>query len=449
MKNHYDIIIVGAGAAGLFAASYATHLFQINQSSSGEDNHLPTIALLEKMPRGGRKINITGKGSCNLTNTRMWDEFSVHIHPNQSFLKNAFYNLSSSDLMDFFKNSGLDLVVERGQRVYPKSKRAMDVTDTLVDSILKGGFVDYITSTKVEDIDIVEGGGFIVKCSNSNLHQEDDYFKISTSNLLITTGGLSYPSTGSTGDGYRFAKKIGHSISTLFPSLTALVPVGYKNGKELSKIGKLLSGIGLKNVQISLNVSNNIVQEEFGELEFTSGGLEGALGFRVSRKAVAALINGQKVYVRIDLKPAISLEKLSLRIANEIKTNNSSKSDKASGTIILKRVLPKLLPARFIAPFSHYTQIRPDSFYTPNQIAHYLKNFTIEIVGYVGYERAVVTAGGVSLKEVSSKSMESKLIKGLFFAGEILDIDADTGGYNLQCAFSSAALAIKNILNKF
>ena len=431
MGRIYDIAIVGAGAAGLFAASYLTH------SLSGA-THKPSVIIIEKMPRPGRKLNITGKGRCNLTNARMWDEFSVHIHPNQSFLKSSFYNLSSSQTVDYFEKLGLPLTVERGQRVFPKSMRAMDVTDSLVNSIKRGGIVEFLTNSPVERINYSEQERrFSVQYLSSADSKPDT---ICAKRILLTTGGLSYPSTGSTGDGYTFAKELGHTITPLYPSLTALIPANYS--KIFNTSHKPLT---IKNVALSLKVDGNIVQEEFGDVDFTSGGLEGSLGFRVSRKGVIALSNNSKVQVVIDFKPSISLEKLSTRIS----TLASSSKELKGGEI--KRVLKQLLPNEIINPFLTFLSISKSQSInmlqlSTTELAGYLKNYTLNIVGNVGYERAVVTSGGVSLKEISSRTMESKLVAGLYFAGELLDIDADTGGYNLQCAFSSAALAIESIL---
>ncbi|MBR4801557.1 MAG: aminoacetone oxidase family FAD-binding enzyme, partial [Bacteroidales bacterium] len=302
----YDLAIVGGGAAGLMAAAWITEQYKNAESR-------PSVMLLEKMTRPGRKINITGKGRCNLTNARMWDEFSVHVHPNSQFLKNAFYGFSSSDVMDFFKGLGLDLVIERGQRVYPKSMRAMDVTDALVDCINDGGIVELRTDCPVLEINRKED--YEIICPDLSVHCRK---------LLLTTGGLSYPATGSSGDGYGFAKSLGHSIVQPRPSLTALVPEGYADGGGMSTFGRWLCGLSLKNVAISLEVSGSVVQEEFGDVDFTDGGIEGPLGFRVSRKAVEAMDNGQKVAVILDMKPALSENQLAQRIKREASSGNNT-----------------------------------------------------------------------------------------------------------------------------
>lgn len=424
-----DIIIIGGGAAGLMAAAGAAQTY----ASKGMPGK---VIVLEKMPRPGRKIMITGKGRCNFTNLKQWNEFSGHIHPKPNFLKPSFYNLTSEKMIDFLESHGLETVVERGDRAFPASHLASDVIDTLVKAakeagaeILCGKSVSKVTRNEDEP-------SFTVRC--------EDEASYSCSKLIICTGGLSYPKTGSTGDGYGWAEGMGHSIRPLFPSLTAIVPEGYKDGKghidrslPLSETGKSLCGNQLKNVGLSLIVDGNEAQNEFGDLDFTDGGIEGPIGFKVSRKCVNAIINGSKVTAVIDLKPAVDQEDLHVRIGtlwNEISKDkrNVNKLYKDRFRILLTKVLPmSLIPA--------FTRMNPNADH--KTLAKDLKNWKMGIAGYVGYERCVVTAGGVSLDEVTAKTLESKLVPGLYFAGEVLDLDADTGGYNLQTAFSTGYLA--------
>lgn len=437
-----DIIVIGAGASGLMAAA-------------GAAQNGASVVVLEKMPRPGRKIMITGKGRCNFTNLKAWNEFSTHIHPKPNFLKPSFYNLSSEKMLEFLESQGLECVVERGERAFPASHLASDVVDTLVraaeDSgarIFCGKEVSEIASSISADRNdddesyrLNEGKtSFNVKCSDGST------FKCRK--IIICTGALSYPKTGSTGDGYAWAKQFGHSIKTLFPSLTAIVPFRYKvtttsplnhinRSTPLSEIGKLLCGNELKNIQLSIIIDGNTAQEEFGDLQFTDGGIEGPVGFKVSRKCVNALINGSKVSAILDLKPAVDLEDLTVRISclwNEILKDkrNASKQYKDRYRILLTKVMPMSLIQGFM-------QMNPNTDH--KTLAKTLKNWKFDIEGYVGYERCVVTAGGVSCEEVAPKTMESKLTPGLYFAGELLDLDADTGGYNLQIAFSTGYLA--------
>ena len=421
-----EIIIVGGGAAGMMAAAGA----------AGKE-----VLVLEKMPRPGRKIMITGKGRCNFTNMKAWNEFSAHIHPKPNFLKPSFFNLNPERMLEFLERNGMESVVERGDRAFPASHLASDVVDALVRAaedagaeILCGKEVQKITSSGEEDT------SFSLTCSDGSTYE--------CRKLIICTGGLSYPKTGSTGDGYGWAEGLGHSIRPLFPSLTAIVPKGYKipgqiekghidRSTPLSELGKTLCGNQLKNVGLRLIIDGNEADSEFGDLDFTDGGLEGPIGFKISRKCVNAIINGSKVSVIMDMKPAVEPEELTTRINalwNEISKDrrNAQKLYKDRFRILLGKVLPmSLIPA--------FTRYNPNADH--KTLVKALKNWKFEIDGYVGYERCVVTAGGVSLEELTPKTLESRLVKGLYFAGEILDLDADTGGYNLQTAFSTGYLA--------
>ena len=424
-----DIIVIGAGASGLMAAA-------------GAAQNGASVVVLEKMPRPGRKIMITGKGRCNFTNLKAWNEFSAHIHPKPNFLKPAFYNLNSEKMIEFLESQGLECVVERGERAFPASHLASDVVDALVRAAEDSG-ARILCGKEVSEIASATETSFNVKCSDGSTFR--------CRKLIICTGGLSYPKTGSTGDGYRWAGQFGHSIKTLFPSLTAIVPFRYKvttvahknhidRSTPLSEIGKLLCGNELKNIQISIIIDGNTAQEEFGDMQFTDGGIEGPVGFKVSRKCVNALINGSKVGAVLDLKPAVDLEDLTVRISclwNEISKDkrNASKQYKDRYRILLTKVMPMSLIQGFM-------QMNPNTDH--KTLAKALKNWKFDIEGYVGYERCVVTAGGVSCEEVAPKTMESKLTPGLYFAGEVLDLDADTGGYNLQTAFSTGYLSGMN-----
>lgn len=431
METFADIIIIGGGAAGLMAAAGAGQTL-------AEKGTTGRILILEKMPRPGRKIMITGKGRCNFTNVKAWNEFSGHIHPKPNFLKPSFYNLTSEKMVAFLQEQGMEAVVERGDRAFPASHLASDVVDALVKAAREAG-AELACGAEVKEIS-PEGGKFRIRCADGTIYI--------CSKLIIATGGLSYPKTGSTGDGYAWARSLGHTVKPLFPSLTAIVPKGYKmlNDKEkghiersipLTEPGESLCGNQLKNVELSIYIDGNHAQSEFGDLDFTDGGIEGPIGFKVSRKCVNAIVNGSKVTASIDLKPAVDIEDLTVRIAtlwNEISKDkrNASKLYKDRFRILLTKVLPMSLIQAFTRSFpsaDHKT------------LPKCLKEWKMEIVGYVGYERCVVTAGGVSLDELTAKTLESRLTPGLYFAGEILDLDADTGGYNLQTAFSTGYLA--------
>jgi len=452
-----DIIIVGGGASGLMAAYYAAH-------SAVEAGSSLSVTVLEKMSRPARKIMITGKGRCNFTNLKDWNEFSSHIRSKANFIKSSFYTLPSSKVLDFFEEYGMKTVVERGDRAFPASYHASEVVDTLVRACHSVGVKIEIES-EVKTV-CGTGDGFQLTLSDGR--------SVLCRSLILATGGLSYPGTGSTGDGYRFASELGHSIVPTFPSLTALVPSCYKlapqtpseEGKfhihretPLSDTGEKLCGIQLKNVQLRLLVEGTEAGNEFGDLDFTDGGIEGPIGFQLSRKAVKSLVNGSKVALEMDLKPGIELSEVTQRVKQlwtEVDKDPRSARlhEKEKCRILLGKLLPwEMIPA-FHALHPNLMTLerrgRTDTKVWVNlsDIAKALKSTRFEIAGYVGYERAVVTAGGVSTDDLLQKSMESRVVPGLFFCGELIDVDSDTGGYNLQTAFCTGALAGLNAARK-
>ena len=385
-----SLAIVGGGPAGMMAAIRAAETL-------GDGSR---VVLFDKNDRLGRKIYLTGKGRCNLTNRRAWDDFATHIHPNQGFLKQAFRAFPNEALIRFFEEElGVPTVTLQGQRVYPASLVAGDVARALERKVLELG-VDVRRGTTVARLaDLSEFGA-----------------------VVIATGGKSYPVTGSTGDGYRFAEEAGHTVTPLFPSETALLPQPYDDG---------LPGLEMKNVGLQLFVDRVLVQSEQGDFNFTSDGLESGIAYHLSRRAVWALVNGQRVDIVLDLKPALSEQQLQARISRE-----SARLDAARHARLDRASLRSFMPAPLIAPF-----LRANPDLTAANLAGRLKNWKFPIIDYKGYDRAVVTAGGVSLKEISPKTMASRLRPGLYFCGEVLDLDGDTGGYNLQIAFSTGALA--------
>lgn len=427
-----DIIVIGGGASGLMAAYSAAKSF-IDRGSDA------SVTVLEKMPRAARKLMITGKGRCNFTNVKDWNEFSGHVCSGSALLRPAFFNLPPRDVVDFFESAGVRTVVERGDRAFPASYRASDIVDALVNACLGCGVrIEY--SCEVAGLDRADGGGFILSSTDGR--------RYSCRRLVIATGGLSYPSTGSTGSGYTWARGFGHSIVPTFPSLTALVPKGYKaySGRDthidrelpLSDVGRLLEGIQLRNVAVRLLIQGVEAGNGFGELFFTDGGIEGPVGFQLSRKAVKALVNGSRVALEMDLKSGIERGELAGRIAAlKADIGKDPRSRRLKEKEINRILLGKLIPWELIPGFRACNP----GLYDPASIADALKAWHFDIAGYVGYERAVVTAGGVPAAEVIPKSLESRICEGLFFCGEILDIDCDTGGYNLQSAFCTGALA--------
>lgn len=489
-----DIIIIGGGAAGLVAAIGAA-----NTLAEGEKGG--TVTVLEKMPKAGRKVMITGKGRCNFTNVKEWGDFSAHVRTDTNFVSPAWHTLTPEGVIKILKENGLPSVVERGDRAFPASHMAGDVVDTLLRACTLLG-VKVVTDCEVKTIDPTPRG-FSLDCVQTTRKQVripvSDPRKLrpgkpvptreeitiepveyNCSKLIVATGGLSYPGTGSTGDGYLWAEEMGHRVVPCFPALTALVPAGYKDetsslageikeafrgrtvyGRKkerkiaplpawypkfdkhiervtpMTDLGNLLAGNNLENIQLTLYVNGEPVQQEFGDVEFTDGGLEGPLGFMVSRKGVKALIDGQQVAVELDLKPAVELEKLSEDIHarwEEIIHDERSKGQRFQR--LFRILLGKLIPWDLTLPF-----LDTNSQVSVDTLAAALKSWRMPIAGFVGFERAVITAGGVSTAEVVAKTLESKKQPGLYFAGEVLDMDADTGGYNLQLAFSTGYLA--------
>lgn len=404
-----DIIIIGGGAAGLMAAYGAA-----------SSEAAPRVAVLEKMPRPGRKIMITGKGRCNFTNVKEWNEFQQHVYPKANFLRPSFYNLTPEKLISLLECNGMEAVVERGDRAFPSNHLSSTVVDTLVKMATEAGAKIFCNCNVTGVIEgNSEGWNYIVNCADGSSWR--------CRKLIITTGGLSYPRTGSTGDGYAWAEAFGHELTPRFPSLTALTPKNYRYTEWIS----------LKNIQMTSIIDGNEAQSEFGDIDFTDGGIEGPVGFKLSRKCVKALSNGSKVAVVIDLKPAVEIEELEKRVQKL--WDEISKDKRSEGKPYKTRfgvLLSKLLPMEVIPLFmSNWPDL------DHKRLAKALKNWKLDIVSHVGYERCVITAGGVSLDSVSPKTLESKTSKGLHLAGEVLDLDADTGGYNLHIAFSTGLLA--------
>ena len=413
------------------------------------------VTVLEKMPRPGRKIMITGKGRCNFTNVKDWNDFSTHIRSKSNFVKSAFYNLTSEGVVDFFESFGMKTVVERGDRAFPASYHASDVVDTLVNACHSVG-VKIEVEKEITAVDRT-ASGFSLSLADGT--------SCTCRVLIVATGGLSYPTTGSTGDGLRWAETLGHRIVPTFPSLTALVPKGYKETESkdlhidrstpLTPLGEKLCGIQLKNIQMTLLVEGTEADSEFGDIDFTDGGIEGPIGFQLSRKAVKSMVNGSKCSLVLDLKPGVSLTEVTERVKQlwtEVDRDPRSRRlrEKEKARILLGKLMPWDLIPGFVEMHPEIITLerrgRQDTKVWVNlvSIAKALKEWRFDLAGYVGYERAVVTAGGVSTDDLVAKTMESRVVPGLYFCGEVVDIDSDTGGYNLQTAFSTGALAGQN-----
>ncbi len=406
-----DILVVGAGASGLMAAGFA--------AKAGAK-----VLLLEKMERPARKLRITGKGRCNLTNTAEPAEFISHFGKNGRFLHKSIGAFFSKDLIAFFNTLGVATKTERGGRVFPQSDEAQEIVDALVTWAKNCG-VTIKSGSSVQGL-IVEDGRIV----GAKDAQGESY---RCSKLVLACGGASYPGTGSSGDGYRLAKEIGHKIKSVHPALIPLITAG--------DTAERLQGLSLKNADVSLWIDGKKQASEFGEMLFTHFGLSGPCILSLSGKAVEALDTGKKVEVSIDLKPALDDGKLDARLQRELSEHGKKQ---------FQNILPLLLPRTLIAVCIDEVGIEASfpchqvSAKQRHRLRSWLKDFRLKIEGYRPIKEAIVTAGGVSLKQVDSKSMESRLVEGLYFCGEVLDIDADTGGFNLQAAFSTGVLAGKS-----
>lgn len=411
LKFMYDVIVIGGGASGLMAASIAA-------------NDGAKVLLLEKMPRPGRKLRITGKGRCNITNLASIDEYLKHIGKNANFIKPVFKTFFVEELLQLFEKIGLNTITERGGRVFPQSDSAQDVVDTLVRWTKKSG-VEIICNADVAEIAVDDN-----KIKGVILRGGDFY---ASKTVILATGGKSYPATGSTGDGYNMAKQLGHSIVEPLPSLVPLITEG--NGAQK------LQGLSLKNVEVHVWVDGRKQESIFGEMLFTHFGLSGPIILTLSRKYVNEIKQKRNIAFSIDLKPALDEQKLEARLIRDF--NEHGRMEFAS---LLKLYLPQKMIPYFVKllgiPEDKY--VNQISAKERKQMRLLLKNLSFKVIGYRNFDEAIITSGGVAVNEINSKTLASKIIKNLYFSGEIMDIDADTGGYNLQIAFSTAYVAGKN-----
>lgn len=384
------------------------------------------VLLLEKMGRAGRKLMITGKGRCNITNIAPMAEFIRHIYPDGRFLRPVFSAFFSGELIRFFNEIGIETKTERGGRVFPLSDNAGDIVHALLKWIKeKGVKTEY--SCKVTRI-LTEN--HVIK--GIQYEKNGGLFKISCDAAILCTGGKSYPATGSDGDGYRLAAMAGHSIHEPEPSLVPLI--------TSTDLAQSMQGLSLKNIRAHLFVDNRKAGEEFGEMLFTHFGLSGPVILTLSRLAVEALKNHKEVTILIDLKPALEEKELDQRLIRDLNT---------FGKKSLRNIFKEWLPNRMIDPFIKQCGINPEkkghqvSAEERKKIRMLMKNLTFKVIGHRGFKEAIITAGGISLDEINQKTMESKIVKGLYFAGEVINLHADTGGYNLQIAWSTGWTAGK------
>ncbi|MEY8390794.1 NAD(P)/FAD-dependent oxidoreductase [Lachnospiraceae bacterium 45-W7] len=408
-----QVIVIGGGAAGMMAAIQA----------AGKGNQ---VLLLEKNEKLGKKIYITGKGRCNITNACETEDLFKNVLRNSKFLYSAFYSFSNWQVMDFFHSHGLAIKTERGERVFPQSDHSSDVIRTL-QRVLKQKGVQVRFSAPAAEILEQQGKITGVRLTDGEI--------IHAEAVIIATGGCSYASTGSAGDGYKFAEMLGHTVMKPQPSL---VPFGV-----MESWVKDLQGLSLRNIKISIRKNKKLLYEEFGEMLFTHYGVSGPLILSASG-VVNDYMEDMPLSLTIDLKPALSEEQLDKRVLRDFQENQNRQ---------FKNAVQKLFPAKLIPVMIHQSGIDADK--KVNEITkeerqrfvRLIKEFSLTLSEFRGFNEAIITRGGVNVKEINPSTMESKLVNGLYFAGEVLDVDALTGGFNLQIAWSTGFLAGDSILS--
>lgn len=427
------VVIIGGGPAGMMSA--------ITAAERGNN-----VILFEKMKTLGRKLLITGKGRCNITSSIDIKDFIQNVPGNGKFLYSSFQNYTNRDIIDFLNKQGVKVKEERGNRMFPVSDKSKSVLDAFINKLneLK---VDIRVNSRVTKIEVQDGKVVGIRYNNNILEKADK--------IIIATGGLSYPATGSTGDGYKIVQELGHNITKIKPSLVPII-VADKNIETQESIKKSkyrdsinlckeLQGLTLKNVSIKIinNDNKKIIYEDFGEMIFTHFGVSGPIILSGSAhllryKNVEELFNKGSIKLIIDLKPALTYEKLDSRVLRDF---NAEKNK------LFRNALDNLLPKKLINPVIELSGINENKRVNEitkeerKEIIKILKEFTITLKAFRSIDDAIITAGGVDIKQINPKTMESKLVKGLFFAGEIIDVDAYTGGFNLQIAYSTGYTA--------
>ena len=423
------VIVIGAGPAGLMAAGIA--------AESGAKT-----LLLEKMHRPGQKLRLTGKGRCNLTNTAPLLDFIEHFGPGGRFLRQAFSQFFSSDLKSFLKNLGVRTVTEPDGRVFPAKGDARDVAEALVQWVTKCGAVlrndSPVARLIVEKKRMV--GVQLSSKSSSVKRRINEHFPageiLRADAIVVACGGASYPSTGSSGDGYRLAESVGHSIVPIRPALVSVETAG--------DIAPRLQGVSLRETKVRVLLDEKKQAEVTGALLFTHFGLSGPMILSWSRALVDSLRSGRSVILSIDLVPELDEHQLDERILLRFRENSRKKFGSLLGELLPKKMIPVCADLIGVPLDKSGHQITSAE---RKRLRLWLKDFQLKVVGYRSFTEAMITAGGVNTKEVDPRTMESRLVKGLYFAGEVLDIDADTGGYNLQTAFSTGWLAGKSAVS--
>lgn len=402
------VLIVGGGAAGMMAAVRAGELFS-------------DVTIIEKNEKLGKKIYITGKGRCNVTNNADIEVIFKNINRNPKFMYSALYGFDNSRVYSFFEENGCPLKVERGERVFPVSDHASDIIKTLTKA-LKDRHVKIMLNTAVKELILEDGAvkGVIL----------DDGSSLYADKVIVTTGGVSYPTTGSTGDGYKFAKSAGHTVTPVRPGLVPLV-----TGETWVP---RLQGLSLKNVELKLFSENKCVYKEQGEMLFTHFGISGPLVLSSSAYYDKESRKNKNITVSLDLKPALDEEALDKRILRDFEKFSNKQFKNSLDELLPAKLIPVIIDLSGIDPYKAVNVVSREE---RKNLVHLLKNLEMTVIGTGNFNEAIITIGGVNVKEINASTMESKLVKNLFFAGEVLDIDAMTGGFNLQIAWSTGYLA--------
>lgn len=406
------VIVVGGGAAGMFAA--------IAAAKNGHQ-----VMLYEKNEKLGKKIFITGKGRCNITNAADMEELFDAVVTNSKFLYSSFYGYTNQNVIDFFEDAGVPVKIERGNRVFPISDHSSDVIRALEREMKKVG-VKVCLNTEVKSVEAEKGKFNKVVLKDTTTQTADA--------CIVATGGLSYRSTGSTGDGFRFAENVGHKVTQCFPSL---VPMETKEPWICE-----LQGLSLRNVEAKILDGKKELYKDFGEMLFTHFGVSGPLIISASSYVGKKFMdkNGQKkeLTLEIDLKPALTEEQLDQRVLRDFEENHNRQFKNAITKLFPTKLIPVMLELGGIDPEKKVNSIEKEE---RKQFVHLIKHFRMTLTGLRDYPEAIITKGGVNVKEIDPGTMESKLVKGLYFAGEVLDLDALTGGFNLQIAWSTGYAA--------
>ena len=405
------VVIIGAGASGMLAAKVA--------SDRGYK-----VIVLEKQKRCGQKLLITGKGRCNITNNCEIEELIENVPTNGKFLYSAFYTFTNDQVIDMFNDLGVETKTERGKRVFPVSDKAVDVVRALEKQMRSNKNVEVLLNSKVDKIEAQDGKVKKVILSDKR--------EIECDSVIVATGGVSYPRTGSSGDGYKFARNLGHTIIKPKASLIGL--------EVMEDYVTDLAKLSLRNVSINVyNSKNKKIYDDFGEMEFTKYGLDGPIIKSASCRM--GDLSKENYKIVLDLKPALDEDKLDKRVQKDFQKYANKNFENSLNDLLPKHLIPTIVKLSKIDPYIKVNQISKEE---RKNLVHLIKNITFTVKNYRPIEEAIITSGGVKTSEINSSTMESKLVSGLYFAGEVIDVDAYTGGFNLQIAFSTAYLAAIN-----